>query len=425
MQNIVNRLEELITEYYKCAKQRIEDSQNFAVSLSAPLYDEREAILALQTILEGWISQGPKVRKFEQMFARYIGCSHGIAVNSGSSANLLALTALKEYYSLKPGDEVIIPAATFATVAMPIVQVGLVPVYVDVKRDTLNLDPTEIERSISPKTRVLMPVHTLGYPADMPRIMELARKFSLTVLEDCCEAHGSSINDKKAGSFGAIATFSFFVAHNMTTGEGGMIVTKDESMMKICRSLREFGRYDQQNIDRERFYNDDILHDFDKRYVFDRIGYNVRMTDVTAAFGIEQLKKLDDMNQQRRDNAKFLKQKLMEECGSAFEFPGDQKGYHHTYYTFPILLTEKARFTRRELVEFLEAKKIETRPLFGGCLPDQPAFRGQPGRVVGELTQSRYIRDRLFFIGIHAGLKRLHMEHVVDTIVTFVRKISK
>ncbi len=424
MDQILAQIEDLVRKYYdnilKDQGDRIEK-----VFLSEPAFDSREAIRAIRTILGGWISQGPNVKKFESAFSGYIGGDIGIAVNSGSSANLLAIHAIKEVYGLKDGDEVIVPAATFSTVAMPLIQAGLTPVYVDVKRDTLNMDPAQIDSAISNKSRVLMPVHTLGYPAEMPELVEIAKRNKLVVFEDCCEAHGSSIDGKIVGSFGEISTYRYFVAHHMTTGEGGMIVTNNEKLEESCRSLREFGRINQKDVANNRYYSDDKLTDYDRRYVFDRIGYNLRMTDITAAFGIEQLAKLDEMNQQRRNNASYLAGILTEEAGEYLEVPVEQEGYIHTYYTFPIVLTEKAPFTRKDFAEHLEANKIETRPLFAGCLPDQPAFRSTPGRVVGDLSNSRYLRDNLVFIGIHPGLKERHMKYVSDVIVNFVKEKSK
>lgn len=425
MKDILTQIEDLVRKYYEDISKGQTDGIN-KIFLSEPSYDSREAIRAIRTILGGWISQGPNVKQFENSFAEYTGRTTGIAVNSGSSANLLAIHALKEVYDLKDGDEVIVPAATFSTVAMPLIQAGLVPVYVDVKRDTFNMDPAKINNAISDKSRGLMPVHTLGYPAEMPEMIETAKRHKLLIFEDCCEAHGSSIDGKKVGSFGEIASFSFFVAHNMTTGEGGMIVTDNEKLEEASRSLREFGRISQKGVADGRYYSDDVLLEYDKRYVFDRIGYNLRMTDVTAAFGIEQLAKLDDMNEKRRINASFLIKTLKEEAGEFLEVPDEKPGYKHTYYTFPIVLKEKTPFSRREFAEHLEANNIETRPLFAGCLPDQPALRGAPGRVVGDLTTSRYLRDNLVFIGIHPGLKKQHIEYVADVILNFIKdKIKK
>src|SRR3989344_4517032 len=212
------------------------------VNIGWPVFDEKEVLQALDSLLNVRISQGPKVKQFEEDAARYVGTRYAVACNSGSSANLLALSALVATGKVKRGSEVIIPATTFATVASPIIQVGLVPVYVDVDPASWNIDPKEIEKAIGPKTKVIMPVHTFGNPAAMPEIMRIARKNKLLVLEDCCEAHGASVGKKKVGSFGDLATLSFFVAHNITTGEGGMVFTDSKEMMELVQSLREFGR---------------------------------------------------------------------------------------------------------------------------------------------------------------------------------------
>jgi CDP-4-dehydro-6-deoxyglucose reductase, E1 len=409
----------LVKEYYDRQAAQVDDAGN-EVRLSAPAFDEHEAMRAISTILGGWISQGKNVREFEESAARYFGTGSGIAVNSGSSANLIALLALKEHKGIEDGAEVIVPAATFATVSMPVIQAGLVPVYVDVDLDSLNISPDAAEAAISERTKILMPVHTLGYPAEMDQLMAIAAKHDLAVLEDCCEAHGSALNGQKVSSFGDVGTYSFFVAHNMTTGEGGMVMTSNADIDRLCRSYREFGRYKGAENETARYYSDDVLTDYDVRYVFDRLGYNLRMTDVTAAFGIEQLKKLDGMNDMRRANAAELISVLNSKTKGYLSSTEAAPGHHHTYYTFPILLHESAPFTRRQFAEYLEARNIETRPLFAGCLPDQPAFRNAPGRNVGELPCARYLRDNLIFIGIHPGVTKKNIGYLSDVIVEFI-----
>ena len=265
-----------------------------------PMFDEKEVLQALDALLNVRISQGAKVKKFEEMAARYVGTRYAIACNSGSSANLLALSALVASGKVAKGSEVIIAATTFATVASPIIQAGLVPVYVDVDKDSWNMDPLEVAKAVGPKTRVLMPVHTFGNPANMEALMRTARKHKLIVLEDCCEAHGAMIGKKKVGSMGDLSTLSFFVAHNITTGEGGMVFTNDPAMDALLRSLREFGRLSDEIMKNKRFsFPDKVLKGFDARYIFMRLGYNVRMTDITASLGIEQMKKLDGFNKKR------------------------------------------------------------------------------------------------------------------------------
>jgi len=415
----ISEIAPIVKDYYDRLSSR-SGGLTSGVRLSAPAFDEREAMRAISTILSGMISQGANVKEFEENAAQYFGTSNGIATNSGSSSNLIALLALKEHFGIEDGAEVILPATTFATVSMPVIQAGLTPVYVDVDMKSLNICPVEAQRAISERTKILMPVHTLGYPADMTQLMEIAFQHDLAVIEDCCESHGSTLHGKKTGSFGNIATFSFFVAHNMTTGEGGMIVTNDGELDLLCRSYREFGRHKNTDAGSARYYSDEVLKEYDVRYVFDRLGYNMRMTDVAAAFGIEQLKKLDKMNDTRRENASKLIQVLENKSNGFLSSTIEAEGYYHTYYTFPILLEESAPFSRREFAEFLEKHNIETRPLFAGCLPDQPAFRSSPGRNVGNLENARYLRDNMVFVGIHPGVGFQNIEYMGDIISQFI-----
>ena len=391
------------------------------VSVGWPIFDEKEILSALESLLSIRISQGPKARTFEELCASYIGKKYAVAVNSGSSANLLALTALVAEGSVPKGSEVLLPATTFSTVASPIIQAGLVPVYVDVDPTSWNIDLKEIEKAIGPKTRVIMPVHTFGNPVDMPAIMKIARKHSLYVLEDCCEAHGASIGKKKVGSFGDLATLSFFVAHNITTGEGGMVFTNDEAQYEVLQSMREFGRLPLETLKKERFtYKDRLMGGFDTRYIFTRLGYNMRMTDIAASLGIEQIKKLDRFNAERikivrQYNAAFKKyQKFL-------RLPTVAPGAFHSFYAYPFMVKKSAPFSRMEFALFLEKHGIETRPFFGGCLPDQPAFRNEPKRVVGALPIAREIRHQSVFIGCHPGLTRAHVRHVIKVFEMFFK----
>jgi CDP-4-dehydro-6-deoxyglucose reductase, E1 len=392
------------------------------VTVGWPVFDYTEIGNALDALLAMRISQGPKVREFEALAARYIGKKYAVAVNSGSSANLLALSALVQAGKVPRGSEVIIPATTFSTVASPIIQVGLVPVYVDIDPKSWNIDPKQIEKAITKKTRVIMPVHTFGNPADMPAIMRIARKHKLLVLEDCCEAHGAMIGKKKVGSFGHLATLSFFVAHNITTGEGGMIFTDSAEEYELLQSLREFGRLPLETMQTKRFtYKDKVLRGYDARYIFTRLGYNVRMTDIAAGIGIAQIGKLDRLNRQRLSIVQQY-MKTLAPYRAYLTLPVIEKSTFHSFYGFPFLVKRDAPFSRMDLVMHLEKNGIETRPFFGGCLPDQPGFRDEPKRIVGQLPVARMIRDQSVFIGCHPGLTPQHVEHVIKTFNTFLAK---
>ncbi len=387
------------------------------VSVGWPAFDEREVWRALDSLLELRLSQGSNVREFEKMCATYVGVRYAVAVNSGSSANLLALTALVESGEVSRGAEVIVPAATFPAVVSPILQLGLLPVYVDVDRCSWNIDPKEIERAITKKTKMLMPVHSLGNPADMTAIVKIAKKHGLILVEDCCEAHGSRIGLKKVGSFGDLATWSFFVAHNITTGEGGMVFTNSSKYHEILLSVREFGRL-PLSASKERFINDEVLGKYDTRYVFNRLGYNVRMTDIAAAMGIEQLKKLDRFNQRRLSIVNKYQQSFGK-YQKYLQLPEIRPGTFHSFYGYQLVVKKNLFFDRDALVNFLEKHNIETRPFFAGCLPDQPAFRRQPQRIVGDLAVSRWLRDHAFFIGCHQALSATQVSHVLKTFENF------
>lgn len=382
------------------------------VSVGWPAYDEREILSAFGSLLDLRLSLGPAVRSFEEHCARYVGVKYATAVNSGSSANLVALSALVACGYAPAGSEVIVPASTFATVASPVTQAGLIPVYVDVDPQTWNIDPKEIEKAITPKTRVIMAVHMLGNPAPMPKIMAIAHKHKLMVIEDCCEAHGARIGDRVVGSFGHIATLSFFVAHNITTGEGGMIFTNDTKLRDRFLSLREFGRLPPSNM-KKRLYHDPHLGNYDARYVFVEQGYNLRMTDIAASLGIEQLKKLDRLNKKRLQIVGTYLASL--KCFERYlQLPVWLKGNFHSFYAFGMIVKEQSPHSREKLVQYLEDRGIETRSIFAGCLPDQPGFRHTPHRVVGSLPVSRLIRDRGIFIGCHPALTPKHVQTVLN-----------
>lgn len=393
------------------------DAKN-RVLLSQASFGKEEIIALLRVMLlsNGWIAQGPKVAAFEKAFASYIGVSHAVATNSGSSANLLAFAALLEMRKLKKGDEVIIPASVFPTVAAPVVQLGLIPVFIDVDLQG-NIEPLQVRRAISKKTKVVMVVHTLGRPADVLSIQKILRGKDILLFEDACEAHGASIGKKRVGSFGDVATFSFYVAHNMTTGEGGMVVANNKNLATLVSSLRDFGRVTKAN---SRFGKKDrVLGNYDTRYLFTNIGYNVRLTDMQAAMGIEQLKKLESMNKKRIHIAKQYVFGLSS-LQNYFYLPKVEKNTTHVFYGFLLVVKKDAPFTRDQIVSFLKDNGIETRPLFSGCLPDQPAFRNVKKRVVGRLPCARFLRDNAFFIGCHPGLTAKDVARVIASIHQFL-----
>ena len=414
---------DLIQSYFdEKNKDNIDNEKhNSKIGVAYPCFDHKEINSALDSLLDLRISQGEKVLNFENNFSSYIGMKKGVAVNSGSSANLLAISALVKIGYVKPGSEVIVPSATFTTVISPIIQCGLVPAFVDIDLDSYNIDPQKIKNAINKNTGLIMPVHSLGLPANMDEIMSISEKNGIPVLEDCCEAHGSSINDKKVGSYGLANAFSFFVAHNMTSGEGGMVLTNDEKLENLMRSMREFGRLTNYESDKKRFsYSDTHLSEYDERYVFKYIGYNIRMTDIAASLGIEQLKKLDDFNSVRIDNANKITKAL-----SKFEeliLPSVPKNYFHSFYGYTILIKDLSKISRIDLVNHLEKDGIETRAFMGGDLTKQPAYRNEIFKVYGSLENTEIIEKSAFFIGCHPFINNNHINRIQKSFEAFFAK---
>jgi CDP-6-deoxy-D-xylo-4-hexulose-3-dehydrase len=423
---IRKKIYELIEEYFVYQEGKRQFIPNKTkIGVGFPCYGHEEIISAVDSLLDLRLSQGEKVEKFERDFSNYIGSKYGIAVNSGSSANLLAISALLKTGRVKPGSEVIVPAATFTTVVSPILQNGLIPVFVDVDRETYNIDPDKIKNAINENTGLIMVVHSFGCPADVEKILEISKENNIPVMEDCCEAHGASIDGKKVGTFGLISTYSFFVAHNMTTGEGGMVITDDEEVDKMLRSIREFGRLREVEVDMPRFYYSDAwLKEYDERYVFENIGYNVRMTDLTASLGIEQLKKLDSLNNARVEIAEYFTNKL-KKYGDYLQLPKVPKNCMHSFYGYLILIKEKAPFLRRDIVRFLEQHKIETRAFMGGNLALQPAYRNENIKVVGDLKNTVKIMNNVFFIGCHPYIDKIQREYVISIFDKFFEDYLK
>jgi CDP-6-deoxy-D-xylo-4-hexulose-3-dehydrase len=363
---------------------------------------------------------GAKVRQFEAMFAEYIGVKHAMMVNSGSSANLLALSVLTNPLCprrLEAGDEVITPAVTWATTVFPILNVGLVPVLVDVDLNSFNLIPQEMEKAITPKTRAVLLVHLLGKPCDMDEIMAIARRHNLIVIEDACEAHGAEYGGRKVGSFGDIATFSFFFSHHITTIEGGMLLTNNDEYSELARALRVFGWI------RDLKAKNAIAQqhpEVDPRFLFVNIGYNLRPTEIQGAFGIHQMAKLEGYIKARRDNARYWHENLTR-LGQHLLLQHEAEGTRHVWFGYPIMVQPNAPFGRKELVGYLEARGVETRPIMAGNIDEQPAMRLVRYRKVGDLPNSRLIHRNAFFFGNHHGIGQEERAAIVGYVAEFMR----
>jgi len=422
--DILNQIKELTIEFFSRDEEKGFVPGKTRIPLNEPSYSWEESYEAIESILTTWVTMGKKVKAFENMFAEYVGVPYAIMVNSGSSANLLALSILTNPLTkdrIKPGDEVITPAVTWATTVFPIMNVGAVPVLVDVDLRSFNIDVNEIEKAITDKTRAIMPVHLLGNPCDIKQIMEIARKHSLFVIEDCCEAHGAEVGGQKVGSFADLATFSFFFTHHISTIEGGMLLTANRDLGEMAKALRVFGwvrDMQDKNEIAEKY------KDIDSRFLFINTGYNLRPTEIQGAFGIHQMGKLDKFIDIRRDNARFWMENL-EQYSDFLLLPEEKPGTKHVWFAYPITVKPDAPFTRKELVDFLESKGVETRPIMAGNISEQPAMNLFDYRKAGDLPDSRIIQSHSFFFGNHQGIGKTERKAVVDYFNEFMSGVKK
>lgn len=381
------------------------------ISLNVPTYGAAEVVEALDSLMSTWVTMGAKVKAFEEMFAEYVGQRYGVMTNSGSSANLLALSCL----GLKPGDEVITPALTWATTVFPIAQVGAVPVLVDVDRESYNISPKAIEAAITPKTRAIMPVHLLGNPCDMEAIADIQMRHHLVVFEDSCEAHGAEYHGKKTGSFGNISTFSFFFSHHITTIEGGIVLTSWSDSADALRIQRAHGWIrEASNRDAIAQANPNI----DPRFLFALPGYNLRPTEIAGAFGIHQLPRLEGLVEYRRSLASYLTDALAP-YQDWLQLPSEAPNTRHSYFAYPVTVKAGAPFTKAQLTRFLESKGLETRAIEAGNMAVQPAMRHINFRAE-DLSNAQYIHEQGFFFGLHTGIGQAEREAIVSYFVEFM-----
>jgi CDP-6-deoxy-D-xylo-4-hexulose-3-dehydrase len=401
-----------------------------AVPVSGKVFDDEELVNLVDSSLDFWLTTGRYAEVFEKRFAKVMGMRHAMLCNSGSSANLLAVTALTSERlgkrALKEGDEVITVAAGFPTTVNPILQNRLVPVFVDAQLGTYDASVKSIEAAIGPKTKAIVMAHTLGNPFDLDGVMALAREHNLWVVEDTCDAVGAKYNGLPVGSFGDLSTTSFYPAHHITMGEGGCVLAKKGSMKKIVESYRDWGRDcwcppGQDDTCGRRFdwQLGELPYGYDHKYVYSHIGYNLKMTDMQAAVGVAQLDKLDDFITARRRNFNALK-KGLKKYEEYLILPKATPKSEPSWFGFPLTVRPMAPFTRFELVQHIENHRIGTRQLFGGNLLRQPAYKKFPHRVVGPLTNADIITESTFWIGVFPGLSVDMIQYIIDTISEFV-----
>jgi len=414
-----NEIKRLIRKFYKESMQKRRKQTDIVIPLSIPSFDWEEIFEALDSLLTTNVTMGTKVKLFEKTFSEYLGIRNAIMVNSGSSANLIALYLLSNptlEKKCKVRDEIIVPAVTWSTTIFPIINVGAIPVLVDVNLDDFSIKIDDIEEAITEKTKVIIPVHLLGFPCDMERITRIARNYSLFIVEDACEAHGAEWNGKKVGTFGDVGTFSFFFSHHITTIEGGMLVTNNEEYAELAKVLRAHGWI------RELRNREEIIHQYqfiDPRFLFVNMGFNVRPTEIQGAFGIHQIKKLEKFIKVRRENSKYWNDELSK--FSDYFILHEEKKQRAVWFGYPLTIKPSSPFTRGELTRYLESRGIETRPIAAGNMDEQPAMRLFKYRKVGELSNARLIMRNSFFIGNHQGVGEREREYFVSTIKEFIR----
>jgi len=421
---------DLVDQYYIATNPETAFSpERPSVPVSGRVYDASDMKSLIDSGLDFWLTTGRFNAEFEEQLSKYIGIKTTITVNSGSSANLVAFSALTSHTlkkrSLQPGDEIITCATGFPTTVNPILLYGLVPVFVDVDIPTYNVDVNALEAAITPQTRGVMIAHTLGNPFDVLRIQELCKQHGLWLIEDCCDALGAKVNGHHVGTFGDVGTLSFYPAHHITMGEGGAVFTNNNHIAKAMESFRDWGRDcycepGKDNTCNKRFgwQLGDLPRGYDHKYIYSHLGFNLKITDMQAAVGLAQLGHLQDFIVTRNQNFKLLKAGL-KALEHFFILPEATPNTDPSWFGFPMTLRPDAPFTRDDLVIRLNECKIGTRLLFGGNLVRQPYMKGRHYRVEGELKNADVIVDQTFWVGVYPELTSEHINYVIDTITDF------
>ena len=421
-----------VSEYYAAAfPEREFIPGETPVPISGKVFDAVEIQFLVDAGLDFWLTTGRYAEQFESEFARVFGLRYALLTNSGSSANLLALSCLTspslKTKALKPGDEVITVAAGFPTTLNPIIQNGLVPVLVDVEVPTYNVDTSQLEEALSERTRAVIFAHTLGNPYNAARVSEFVKKHDLWWIEDCCDAVGATYKNKHVGTFGDLATVSFYPAHHITMGEGGCVLTDRPALKTLIESFRDWGRDcwcvpGAANTCGKRFdwQLGDLPHGYDHKYTYSHVGYNLKLTDMQAAVGVAQLQKLPAFIEARRNNFRFLFEGLTD-LEEFFIFPEATPDSEPSWFGFPLAIKPEAPFTRDYVLRYLDDRKIATRLLFGGNLLRQPAYQGLKHRKVGDLRNSDFVMNQVLWMGVWPGLSKEMLTFVVETLHQMVK----
>jgi CDP-6-deoxy-D-xylo-4-hexulose-3-dehydrase len=400
-----------------------------AIPVSGKVLSPEDFSSLVDSSLDGWLTAGKHTKLFERQLADFVGARSALFVNSGSSANLCALSGLTSpklgERALKPGDEVLTVAMGFPTTVNPIIQNGMKPVVVDVDLDTLDANSDRLREAISPKTKAIMMAHTLGNPFDLDTVQELCKKHDLWLIEDSCDALGSTYRGQRTGSFGDTATVSFYPAHHITTGEGGAVFVKSPLVKKQVESFRDWGRdcYCETGCDNTCFKRfewqlGDLPEGYDHKYIYSHIGYNLKATDMQAALGVTQLAKLDYFIEKRKENFNYLRSALSRVEGLSIAVATENSD--PSWFGCPITLDPLHPVNREELLRFLDSRKIGTRLLFAGNILKQPAYKNVDFRVVGNLTNTDIVMKRSFWVGVYPGLTRQMLDYAIESISDFM-----
>jgi CDP-6-deoxy-D-xylo-4-hexulose-3-dehydrase len=402
------------------------------VLVSGRVFDAEELVSLVDSALDFWLTTGRYAEELQRGLARYLGVRHAVLTNSGSSANLLALSALTSHKlgdrRLRPGDEVLTLAAGFPTTVNPILQNRLVPVFLDVDLTTGNVDVSQLEAAVGKRTRAVMMAHTLGNPFDLDAVEALCRKHQLWLVEDNCDGLGSTYRGRLTGTFGDLSTLSFYPAHHITTGEGGCVFTNRGQIKVLVESFRDWGRDcwcdpGKENTCGKRFSwtLGELPPGYDHKYIYSHIGYNLKMTDMQAAVGVAQLKKLQSFIDARRKNWRRLRDGLAN-FDEDLILPEPTPHSDPSWFGFKLLVRKEAPFSRSELVEYLERRGIGTRHVFAGNLLRQPAYADIPHRVIGDLSNTEIVMDDAFWIGVYPGISTEMVDYIIDVMERFLQR---
>jgi len=435
-EDLRGRILDLVAKYYSSAFPPLDFVPGRTmVPVAGRCFDQVDIQSLVDSSLDFWLTTGRYAADFEREMAGFLGSGYAVLVNSGSSANLLAVSCLSspklETLALKPGDEIITVATGFPTTLNPIVQNKMVPVFVDISLPTYNVDTSRLEQAYSERTRAVVLAHTLGNPFDVREVLKFTQKHGLWLIEDCCDALGSEYEDRKVGTFGDLATFSFYPAHHITMGEGGCVSVDGKELKTLLESFRDWGRDcrckpGQDNACMKRFdwKLGDLPFGYDHKYTYSHIGYNLKATDMQAAVGFSQMKKLPEFTEIRRRNFEMLYRGL-QDLSELFIMPEATPGSVPSWFGFPLTLRKDAPVSRQALLRYLDERKIASRLLFGGNLLRQPAYRNITHRVAGDLKVSDIVMDRTFWIGVYPGLTPPMIDYVLDVFHRIPKEVNQ